>query len=427
MIEDFLPSDPILFVKFSSFSKFHSYISNLIKLTFPKSYNEVFNSIKSFFTEKIGVDIMEVSNLNDLGISNNAEFGFGFNNIGQPFLILPIVSTNLDARIVKLQNILYNLEFSSFTFHKDYIVATGKDFEKSKISTSFKSNYNVFISDKILDSLVPFKVPAEFSNFYTFINIDSIESNKIKLTFIQHPIELKSTNLSLKFDNVSYTFQKDSISIIINISMSPNDIITNILVFEKLLNLGLYSILTNFQTYLGTDISKVINSLAGPSTIFIYSYNNPLNNRIMFVSSVLDQPNLIRILDSIARDVATRKDVFKFSIFDKVFYRIPIKENHNLYIGVIFNRLIVSTDREIMIGFIRNIANDQKEIDMNNNNMISVIINTQQSLNNTIRLSISEINPFVRQILPILIQSAKLIISSEITGREIITRLSIDY
>ncbi len=427
VIEEFLPSDPILFVKFSSFSKFSSDISNLVSLMFPKSFNEVFNSVKVFFVDKIGVDVTEVSNLVGLGITLNEEFGFGFNGRGQPFLILPVFSTNVDAKIANLQNTLYKLQFSSFTFHKGYIVAVGKEFEKSKVSVSFKSNYNVFISDKLLDSIVPFKVPKEFSSFYAFVNFDVITSNMIKLTINQSPIELKVTNVSVRFQNVPYTFQKDAVSVIVDVLMSPSDIITNVLSLEKVVDLGFYSILTNFQNYLGIEFSKVLNSLLGPSTFFVYGYNNPLNNKIMFVSSVSDQLSITRDLESMARSVATRIDVFKFSIFDKVFYRIPIKENYNLYLGVIFNRFIVSTDKDIMIGFIKNIANDQKDFDISDNKLINVFINTQQSLNNTVRFSFSDVHPFIRQIIPILVQSGRIRINSEISGKEMLTKLTIEY
>lgn len=425
-INNLLPSQPALVVKFQSFKHFNENLSNLILLMFPRSYNETMISIKSYFEEIFGVDITELSNLESIGISTSREFGFGFNRKGQPFIILPISTTNLDERIVRLQNILYKLAFTSFTFTRDYVIATGKDFEKSMVSR-LPSDYNVYLSNPIFDVITPFKIPLEFSENYMVVKLKTISSNLISLELLQTPVMLQITNQSYRLDNISYAFQKDSISIVIDLKMRPIDVISNVRFFERTVDLGIYKILTNFEKEFEVNTIEAITNLVGPSTFFIYGYNNELNNKIMFVSSVIDQNLMVRTIDRMAREMARKRDVFKFSIFDKTFYRLPIKENHNLYVGVIFNRFIVSTDRDILIGFVRNIANDVKEFTEEHKGTINVVINSQPTLNNTVRINTSEVNPFIRQILPLVVQSKRVIISSQIVTNTVYSSINIEY
>lgn len=425
-IEDFLPTTPILFVKFENFAKFRDYISNIILIMFPKSYEQNINSIKSFFEEKLFVDILEVSNLQSLGISTNKEFGFGFNNKGQAFIMIPIFTTNLDERTVKLQNVLYKLDFSSFTFVKDYLIATGKDFERTKNNFLPKNQYNVFISETILDSLTPFKVPTTFSNISILLKVDNIRSNKISFNIYQHPVILRKTNTSSKLENIPYVFQKDNVSIIFNVKLSPRDLIENITNFEKIIDIGIYTILSNFQKDFNISLEDIITNLSGPTTLFVYEYNNGLNNKIMFISPVGDQNSITRKIETIVRDIAKNKDIFKFTIFDKSFYRLPIKDDFSLYFGVIFNRFIVSSDKDILVGFVRNIANNTKELDISETGLITLLINSQPTLNNTIKIS-QDINPFIKLLLPIIIQSDRIKILSNIEENTIVTRIEIEY
>lgn len=425
-IDSLIPSQPALVVKFQSFRHFNENLSNLVMLMFPKSYNETMNSIKSYFEDTLGVDITELSNLESIGVSTNRVFGFGFNRKGQPFIILPINTTNLDERIVRLQNVLYKLAFTSFTFTRDYIIATGKDFEKSTTS-QLPSDYNVYLSNPVLDTITPFKIPLAYSENYLTVKLRTISSNLISLELLQTPVMLQVTNQSFRLDNISYTFQKDSVSMVIDLKMRPLDIVSNIRFLERTVDLGIHKILTNFEREFEVNTSEIITNLVGPSTFFIYGYNNELNNKIMFVSPVIDQNLMIRMIDRMAREMARKRDVFKFSIFDKTFYRLPIKENHNLYVGVIFNRFIVSTDRDILIGFVRNIANDIKEFTDEYRSAINVIINSQPTLNNTVRINTLEVNPFIRQILPLVIQSRRVVVSSQIITNTIYSFINLEY
>ncbi|MCX8029642.1 MAG: hypothetical protein N2712_06580 [Brevinematales bacterium] len=423
-IENLIPGTPSLVVKFESFKEFNQRISNIILIMFPRSYEETLRSFKTFFEDIFSIDITDKTNLDSLGINPNKEFGFGFNTRGQAFLIIPII-TNIDEKIIKLQNTLYKLKFTSFTFLNEYIIATGKDFEKSIFRSKIPTNYNVYISNPLIDSITPFKIPIEFSEYFITVKINTISTNKISLTLTQQPIILRTTNTSSRFDNISYTFQKDMVSIILDIKMKPIDIISNISFIEKTIDLGLMSIITNFENDIGISSIEVLTNLIGPSTIFIYGYNNPLNNRIMFVASTIDQNLIIRTIDKIAKDIAKKRDIFKFSIFDKTFYRLPIKENHNLYIGVIFNRFIISTDRDILVGFIRNIANNQREME-EEQSILNTIINTQPTLNNTIKLNNLE-NSFVRQLLPLIVQSKRIVIKSRFTNTSVESYIDIEY
>lgn len=425
-MEEILPAEPILFAKFKSFSEFHTYISNIVQIMFPKDHEQTTKSIRSFFEETLHIDILEASNLHSLGIATNREFGFGFNRIGQPFLVIPIHTKTPDERIVKLQNTLYKLDFSSFTFTDNYLISTGKDFEKGKNKTLRGGEYNLFISSTFLDSIVPFKHPSAFSNLYFLLKISNITTNRVSITISQYPIVLGKTNRSSRLENLPYTFQKDNASVIVNIELSPQDLLTNLISLERIVDLGIYRMLTNFEKETATDIKQIITNLVGPSSLFVYEYNNPLNNKIMFVSSVLDQNSLIRTIDALTREVAKKRDVFKFTIFDKSFYRLPIRENYNLYFGVIFNRFIVSSDRDIIVGFVRNIANNIKEIESGENAWMRVILNTYPTLNNTIRPP-KTIHPFIQYIFPLIVQSKKIEINSEIVGTSITTTLNVEY
>lgn len=424
-VESLLPSEPSLFVKFSSFNEFNNVLSNVVSILFPKSYDSTMSFIKSFFQDNLLVDITEVSNLQRLGISTNREFGFGFNKKGQPFIVVPIVTTNVDERIVSLQNVLYRLNFSTFTFAKDYLIATGKSFEKSKNTVNFVSSYNVFIDEVFLDAIVPFKVPIQYSGAKVFISLKKVETNNISLAIQHTPVILPVTNYSYRLANIPYVFQKDTCSIIFEVKLRPVELLTNVSFIERVVDLGLYSIFTNFEKEVGVSLFPILTNLTGPSTFFVYSYHNPLNNRIMFVSPVLDQNSLIRTIDLLTRDVAKKRDVFKFSIFDKSFYRLPIREQHNLYFGVIFNRFIVSTDRDILIGFVRNIANDVREMGEFKDFMV-FLMNTQPTLNNTIRVSLG-IHPFLSQIWPFVVQSKSIGFRSEVVGRSIMTYFDLEY
>lgn len=424
-IETLLPSEPSVFVKFPSFNEFNRSLSNIVKILFPNSYDHTIASIKTFFEELLFVDITEVSNLQSLGISTNKEFGFGFNHRGQPFLVIPISTTNMDTRIVSLQNTLYKMNFSSFTFSKDYIIATGRDFEKSRNTFIFTNSYNVFLNNVFFDTIVPFKVPIQYSDAKVFISFRKIESNRISLTIQHTPIVFPFTNYSYRFVNIPYVFQKDSCSMIFEVKLRPIDLLSNISFIDGIVNLGIYGIFTNFERDFGVSLVSILTNLAGPSTFFIYGYNNPLNNKILFVSSVLDQNFMVRVIDSLTREVAKKKDVFKFSIFDKSFYRLPIKEQHNLYFGVIFNRFIVSTDRDILIGFVRNIANDVKEMD-EFREFIVFMMNTQPTLNNALRVSLS-LHPFLSLVWPFVVQSKTISFRSGINDGSILTYMDLEY
>lgn len=425
-IEKILPSEPSLLVKFKSFEDFNQKLSNLITIMFPKDYEITKNNISSFFEEKLGIDITEMTNLKSVNIDTKKEFCFGFNRKGQPFIVLPLSTTNLDEKVIKLQNILYKLNFSTFTFENNYIVATGKDFEKSQASINITNEYNVFIKNEILDSITPFKIPINLSDLHYIIEVDSLTTNKINLTIIQTPIVWQKTNLSFKLDNLSYIYQKEDLSIAININQKPNDLIDNINTIETIAKLELIQIITNFDKEVGIITTNILTNLTGPSTIMIYEYNNTLNNKILFVAPVIDQNNFSRILDKITREIALKRDMFKFSIFDKSFYKLPIKENYSLYFGVILNRFILSTDKEILIGYVKNLTSDNKELTENYSDFIKTIINTQPTLNNTIKIG-KDINPFINIILPLVIQSKRIIITSSLLEGSIISKINIDY
>ncbi|MGB9622157.1 MAG: hypothetical protein ACPL4C_06975, partial [Brevinematia bacterium] len=246
-VEKLLPSEPILLVKFKSFEDFNIKLSNIITIMFPKDYEITKNAISSFFEENLGIDITEITNLNSIGINTKEEFCFGFNLKGQPFVVLPLTTTNLDEKVIKLQNTLYKLNFTTFTFTEKYIIATGKEFEKSKTDIKITNEYNVFIKNELLDSITPFKIPISFSKLYYTIYIDNINSNNISLTLYQTPIVLQKTNISYKIDNISYVFAKDNVSILLNINQKPNDVIENISEIEKTTKLELIQIITNFD------------------------------------------------------------------------------------------------------------------------------------------------------------------------------------
>ncbi|MGC8964227.1 MAG: hypothetical protein ACP5KI_02520 [Brevinematia bacterium] len=425
-VEKLLPSEPILLVKFKSFEDFNIKLSNIITIMFPKDYEITKNAISSFFEENLGIDITEITNLNSIGINTKEEFCFGFNLKGQPFVVLPLTTTNLDEKVIKLQNTLYKLNFTTFTFTEKYIIATGKEFEKSKTDIKITNEYNVFIKNELLDSITPFKIPISFSKLYYTIYIDNINSNNISLTLYQTPIVLQKTNISYKIDNISYVFAKDNVSILLNINQKPNDVIENISEIEKTTKLELIQIITNFDRELEIITTNILTNLVGPSTIMIYEYYNPLNNKILFASPVIDQLNFTRILDTLTRRIALKRDIFKFSIFDRTFYKLPIKENYSIYFGIILNRFILSTDKEILIGYIKNLTSGTKELTENYDAFITTIINTQPTINNTIKVG-NDTHPLIKMILPLILQSKKLFLKSYLEKEGIITKINIEY
>ncbi|MGC8766897.1 MAG: hypothetical protein ACP5QP_04300 [Brevinematia bacterium] len=425
-VEKLLPSEPILLVKFKSFEDFNIKLSNIITIMFPKDYEITKNAISSFFEENLGIDITEITNLNSIGINTKEEFCFGFNLKGQPFVVLPLTTTNLDEKVIKLQNTLYKLNFTTFTFTEKYIIATGKEFEKSKTDIKITNEYNVFIKNELLDSITPFKIPISFSKLYYTIYIDNINSNNISLTLYQTPIVLQKTNISYKIDNISYVFAKDNVSILLNINQKPNDVIENISEIEKTTKLELIQIITNFDRELEIITTNILTNLVGPSTIMIYEYYNPLNNKILFAAPVIDQLNFTRILDTLTRRIALKRDIFKFSIFDRTFYKLPIKENYSIYFGIILNRFILSTDKEILIGYIKNLTSGTKELTENYDAFITTIINTQPTINNTIKVG-NDTHPLIKMILPLILQSKKVFLKSYLEKEGIITKINIEY
>ncbi|MGC8870155.1 MAG: hypothetical protein ACP5PT_03575 [Brevinematia bacterium] len=425
-VEKLLPSEPILLVKFKSFEDFNIKLSNIITIMFPKDYEITKNAISSFFEENLGIDITEITNLNSISINTKEEFCFGFNLKGQPFVVLPLTTTNLDEKVIKLQNTLYKLNFTTFTFTEKYIIATGKEFEKSKTDIKITNEYNVFIKNELLDSITPFKIPISFSKLYYTIYIDNINSNNISLTLYQTPIVLQKTNISYKIDNISYVFAKDNVSILLNINQKPNDVIENISEIEKTTKLELIQIITNFDRELEIITTNILTNLVGPSTIMIYEYYNPLNNKILFAAPVIDQLNFTRILDTLTRRIALKRDIFKFSIFDRTFYKLPIKENYSIYFGIILNRFILSTDKEILIGYIKNLTSGTKELTENYDAFITTIINTQPTINNTIKVG-NDTHPLIKMILPLILQSKKVFLKSYLENEGIITKVNIEY
>ncbi|MGB9622093.1 MAG: hypothetical protein ACPL4C_06655, partial [Brevinematia bacterium] len=169
-----------------------------------------------------------------------------------------------------------------------------------------------------------------------------------------------------------------------------------------------------------------LTNLVGPSTIMIYEYYNPLNNKILFASPVIDQLNFTRILDTLTRRIALKRDIFKFSIFDRTFYKLPIKENYSIYFGIILNRFILSTDKEILIGYIKNLTSGTKELTENYDAFITTIINTQPTINNTIKVG-NDTHPLIKMILPLILQSKKVFLKSYLENEGIITKVNIEY
>jgi len=78
-----------------------------------------------------------------------------------------------------------------------------------------------------------------------------------------------------------------------------------------------------------------------------------------------------------------------------------------------------------LIGFVRNIANDVKEMD-EFKDFIVFMMNTQPTLNNTLRVSLS-LHPFLSLVWPFVVQSKTISFRSGINDGSILTYMDLEY
>ena len=425
-IDNLVPKNTILFVKFPSFVEFHKSLSNTLINLFPKDFEAFSNSVASFFQFTLGTDIMSESNLINLGINTKEEFGFGFNDKGQPFIILTLLTNAIDERVTKLQNVLYKLEFSSFTFDKNRLIAVGKNFEYKGDETFNPEtpNYNIFISQKFLDSISDIKLPKEYSNLSYTISL-KVNSNIMR-------IEMTSSSLIEKFSqplikNHTYIPNPEDVSLIANFELSPKEMIDTINKLDEVSKTKVLEFLNEFTNTFKVDLTPILTNLSSPSTIFIYSYYNNLNNQIIFTAPIINEKLLELYLEKLVREKAKERDIYKFSVFDKNFYKLPINENYSINFGVIFRRLIISTDKDILIRYIRNIAKDEKTWKQETLENIYTYINTRNLTSKVLRIKQENLHPFISSILPLLITSKTIKVSSKQNGKKLETQIEIEY
>ena len=425
-IDNLVPKNTILFVKFPSFVEFQKSLSNTLINLFPKDFEAFSNSVASFFQSTLGTDIMSESNLINLGINTKEEFGFGFNDKGQPFIILTLLTNAIDERVTKLQNVLYKLEFSSFTFDKNRLIAVGKNFEYKGDETFNPEtpNYNIFISQKFLDSISDIKLPKEYSNLSYTISL-KVNSNIMR-------IEMTSSSLIEKFSqplikNHTYIPNPEDVSLIANFELSPKEMIDTINKLDEVSKTKVLEFLNEFTNTFKVDLTPILTNLSSPSTIFIYSYYNNLNNQIIFTAPIINEKLLELYLEKLVREKAKERDIYKFSVFDKNFYKLPINENYSINFGVIFRRLIISTDKDILIRYIRNIAKDEKTWKQETLENIYTYINTRNLTSKVLRIKQENLHPFISSILPLLITSKTIKVSSKQNGKKLETQIEIEY
>jgi hypothetical protein len=425
-IDNLVPKNTIFFVKFPSFVEFHKSLSNTLINLFPKDFEAFSNSVASFFQSTLGTDIMSESNLINLGINTKEEFGFGFNDKGQPFIILTLLTNAIDERVTKLQNVLYKLEFSSFTFDKNRLIAVGKNFEYKGDETFNPEtpNYNIFISQKFLDSISDIKLPKEYSNLSYTISL-KVNSNIMR-------IEMTSSSLIEKFSqplikNHTYIPNPEDVSLIANFELSPKEMIDTINKLDEVSKTKVLEFLSEFTNTFKVDLTPILTNLSSPSTIFIYSYYNNLNNQIIFTAPIINEKLLELYLEKLVREKAKERDIYKFSVFDKNFYKLPINENYSINFGVIFRRLIISTDKDILISYIRNIAKDEKTWKQETLENIYTYINTRNLTSKVLRIKQENLHPFISSILPLLITSKTIKVSSKQNGKKLETQIEIEY
>ena len=425
-IDNLVPKNTILFVKFPSFVEFQKSLSNTLINLFPKDFEAFSNSVASFFQFTLGTDIMSESNLINLGINTKEEFGFGFNDKGQPFIILTLLTNAIDERVTKLQNVLYKLEFSSFTFDKNRLIAVGKNFEYKGDETFNPEtpNYNIFISQKFLDSISDIKLPKEYSNLSYTISL-KVNSNIMR-------IEMTSSSLIEKFSqplikNHTYIPNPEDVSLIANFELSPKEMIDTINKLDEVSKTKVLEFLNEFTNTFKVDLTPILTNLSSPSTIFIYSYYNNLNNQIIFTAPIINEKLLELYLEKLVREKAKERDIYKFSVFDKNFYKLPINENYSINFGVIFRRLIISTDKDILIRYIRNIAKDEKTWKQETLENIYTYINTRNLTSKVLRIKQENLHPFISSILPLLITSKTIKVSSKQNGKKLETQIEIEY
>jgi hypothetical protein len=425
-IDNLVPKNTIFFVKFPSFVEFQKSLSNTLINLFPKDFEAFSNSVASFFQSTLGTDIMSESNLINLGINTKEEFGFGFNDKGQPFIILTLLTNAIDERVTKLQNVLYKLEFSSFTFDKNRLIAVGKNFEYKGDETFNPEtpNYNIFISQKFLDSISDIKLPKEYSNLSYTISL-KVNSNIMR-------IEMTSPSLIEKFSqplikNHTYIPNPEDVSLIANFELSPKEMIDTINKLDEVSKTKVLEFLSEFTNTFKVDLTPILTNLSSPSTIFIYSYYNNLNNQIIFTAPIINEKLLELYLEKLVREKAKERDIYKFSVFDKNFYKLPINENYSINFGVIFRRLIISTDKDILISYIRNIAKDEKTWKQETLENIYTYINTRNLTSKVLRIKQENLHPFISSILPLLITSKTIKVSSKQNGKKLETQIEIEY
>ena len=425
-IDNLVPKNTILFVKFPSFVEFQKSLSNTLINLFPKDFEAFLNSVASFFQSTLGTDIMSESNLINLGINTKEEFGFGFNDKCQPFIILTLLTNAIDERVTKLQNVLYKLEFSSFTFDKNRLIAVGKNFEYKGDETFNPEtpNYNIFISQKFLDSISDIKLPKEYSNLSYTISL-KVNSNIMR-------IEMTSSSLIEKFSqplikNHTYIPNPEDVSLIANFELSPKEMIDTINKLDEVSKTKVLEFLNEFTNTFKVDLTPILTNLSSPSTIFIYSYYNNLNNQIIFTAPIINEKLLELYLEKQVREKAKERDIYKFSVFDKNFYKLPINENYSINFGVIFRRLIISTDKDILIRYIRNIAKDEKTLKQETLENIYTYINTRNLTSKVLRIKQENLHPFISSILPLLITSKTIKVSSKQNGKKLETQIEIEY
>jgi len=425
-IDNLVPKNTILFVKFPSFVEFHKSLSNTLINLFPKDFEAFSNSVASFFQSTLGTDIMSESNLINLGINTKEEFGFGFNDKGQPSIILTLLTNAIDERVTKLQNVLYKLEFSSFTFDKNSLIAVGKNFEYKGDETFNPEtpNYNIFISQKFLDSISDIKLPKEYSNLSYTISL------KVNSKIMR--IEMTSPSLIEKFSqplikNHTYIPNPEDVSLIANFELSPKEMIDTINKLDEVSKTKVLEFLNEFTNTFKVDLTPILTNLSSPSTIFIYSYYNNLNNQIIFTAPIINEKLLELYLEKLVREKAKERDIYKFSVFDKNFYKLPINENYSINFGVIFKRLIISTDKDILISYIRNIAKDEKTWKQETLENIYTYINTRNLTSKVLRIKQENLHPFISSILPLLITSKTIKVSSKQNGKKLETQIEIEY
>ncbi len=405
-----LPKNTSFLIKFDSIYEGVSNLSNLVYIWSGPNFEANFESLRLYLKDLLGVDVFDISNVQEVGIDPGKAFALGFNTKGQPFFVLPLKNTNTE----RLINIFLKNKFVSNIIISNYLVSTGEYFEREGNFDTKAENFNMFLSGEFFESVLDITLPKEYKMDY-FLKFNTT-SNTITID-VKSPLVFSNTNANSLYKHYTYVPEINNISFLVNFKQGPFEVISNISTLQMYSDLGLLSPISNFERIFNIKVLEtgIQDLLTGDTLLGIYSYNHGENNSVVFMCSTKNQKKLSEILSKYVREIAKTKTVFRFSVFDKEFYRLPVTENYSVYLGVIFNRFIVSSDKDVLITLIRNISKEIQEITTDyrqklDSNFFTVIVNSQSLLDKTLKIENVE-NWAINILLPFLIKSKNVILS----------------